>query len=355
MDQAGKRPERTATDGSLEDERDKTDVELARRRATIDKAADQVVADARRDADEVLSSARETADQGGVATVAVDAARGHADAILQAERRTEDDRIDQERAELHVVLTELLRSERKETDSQLVTERERGDARETAYGSFFGMVSHDLRGMLHGISLTSALLAHDADGEDPRRVKIRERVASIQRTTARMNRLVGDLLDVAAIESGSLRILNAAGDASELLQEFDVLFRPVALASKLSLEVDVPNEPATATFDHDRLLQVLGNLASNAVKFTPAGGRIGLRLERAPGELRFAVSDTGQGIAAHNVETIFDRFWQERRDRRGVGLGLYICRCIVEAHGGKIWATSSPGAGSTFTFTLPTH
>jgi signal transduction histidine kinase len=350
MDRKGKRPERAATDGSLGEERTKTDVELDRRRVTIDEAADLVVAHARRDADEILSTARQTADQGGVAAPAIGVERGHADDALRSERRTEDRRVDRERIEHHRVLTDLLRVERKETDSQLVTERERVDAREAAYGSFFGMVSHDLRGMLQTISLTSAVLAHDADADDP---KLHARVATIQRTTTRMNRLVGDLLDVAAIESGSLRVVATAGNASEVLREFDVLFRPVAQASGLTVEVEVPDEPATATFDRDRLLQVLGNLTSNAVKFTPSGGRIGIRLESAPGELRFAVSDTGQGIAAENLESIFDRFWQERRDRRGVGLGLYICRCIVEAHGGRIWATGRAGGGSTFTFTVP--
>lgn len=353
MDQMGKRPERAATDGSLGEERSKTDVELDRRRASIDKAADLVVAHARRDADEILSTARQTADQGGVAAPAIGVERDHADDALRSERRTEDRRVDRERIEHHRVLTDLLRVERKETDSQLVTEREQVDAREAAYGSFFGMVSHDLRGMLQTISLTSAVLAHEADAEDPGRMKLRARLATIQRTTTRMNRLVGDLLDVAAIESGSLRILATPGNASEVLREFDVLFRPVAQASGLMVEVEVPHEPATATFDRDRLLQVLGNLTSNAVKFTPPGGRIAIRLESTPGELRFAVSDTGQGIAAENLESIFDRFWQERRDRRGVGLGLYICRCIVEAHGGRIWATGGAGPGSTFTFTVP--
>jgi signal transduction histidine kinase len=351
--QRGKRPEREATDDSLGDERDKTDQQLARRRATVETAADSVVAVARRGADEVLSNARQAADDGRDAAPSVEVERRRADGVLQQERRTEDDTTDREREEHQRILNELLQAEREQTDSQLVAERRGGDAREAAYGSFFGMVSHDLRGMLHSISMAATLIGIDAPGEDARERNIRERVGMIQRTGIRMNRLVGDLLDVAAIESGNLRVVPKTGDARDVLREFEVLFRPTATASKLSLTVALPEEPVPAAFDHDRLLQVFGNLASNAVKFTPAGGQIALRMETLSSDIRCSVSDTGKGIAQQNLAAIFERFWQVQRDRRGVGLGLYICKCIVEAHGGRIWATSLPGTGSTFFFTLP--
>jgi signal transduction histidine kinase len=107
-------------------------------------------------------------------------------------------------------------------------------------------------------------------------------------------------------------------------------------------------------FDHDRMLQVFANLLSNSIKFTSGKGAINVRVDRTGSMLRFRISDTGVGIAAPMLEAVFERFWQVGKDdRRGMGLGLYISRCIVESHGGRIWAESKVGKGSEFYFTLP--
>ena len=107
-------------------------------------------------------------------------------------------------------------------------------------------------------------------------------------------------------------------------------------------------------YDHDRMLQVLANLITNAIKFTPEGGRIALRCEVSDTELRFSITDTGPGIPQEMLEQIFERFWQVgANDRRGLGLGLYISRCVVEAHGGAIHARTETGGGATVTLTLP--
>jgi signal transduction histidine kinase len=106
--------------------------------------------------------------------------------------------------------------------------------------------------------------------------------------------------------------------------------------------------------DPDRILQVFSNLISNAIKFTASGGRVRIGAAREGADVRFWVSDTGAGIAEEALRHIFDRFWQaSASDRRGAGLGLPICKGIVEAHGGKLWAESALGRGSTFTFDLP--
>ncbi|HEX6275439.1 MAG TPA: ATP-binding protein, partial [Polyangiaceae bacterium] len=108
------------------------------------------------------------------------------------------------------------------------------------------------------------------------------------------------------------------------------------------------------SFDPARVLQVLVNLLSNAIKFTPPNGRVVVGVECIGEELRFKVSDTGEGIPLAKLEAIFERFVQvTEKDRRGVGLGLYISKCIVQGHGGRIWAESTLGTGSTFCFTLP--
>ena len=109
-----------------------------------------------------------------------------------------------------------------------------------------------------------------------------------------------------------------------------------------------------AKYDPDRVLQVLANLLSNAIKFTDDGGRISTHVEFVGSEVRFSVTDTGAGVEPDHLESAFERFWQVTEgDRRGLGLGLFISKCIVEAHGGRIWAESALGRGSTFYFTLP--
>jgi signal transduction histidine kinase len=109
-----------------------------------------------------------------------------------------------------------------------------------------------------------------------------------------------------------------------------------------------------ASFDRERMLQVLSNLLSNAIKFTAVGGKVRISREREGGTLCFSVRDTGTGIGPDHLEAVFERFWQVGKgDRRGFGLGLYIARCIVEQHGGRIWAKSELRNGTEILFTLP--
>jgi signal transduction histidine kinase len=130
--------------------------------------------------------------------------------------------------------------------------------------------------------------------------------------------------------------------------------RFAAQAKGIALDLTETHASVSALFDHDRVLQVLGNLVSNAIKFTPAGGKISLLLVVSGAEALLTVADTGAGIPQDKLEKIFERFTQLLpTDRRGLGLGLYISRCLVEAQGGRIWATSVPGEGSSLSFTLP--
>jgi len=112
--------------------------------------------------------------------------------------------------------------------------------------------------------------------------------------------------------------------------------------------------PLQVAFDSARILQVLTNLISNAIKFTLAKGSVVVRVERVGNDVLFAVEDSGMGIAAEHLDSIFVRFSQVKKDdRRGLGLGLFISKCIVQGHGGTIWAESNLGRGTTFRFTLP--
>ncbi len=171
-----------------------------------------------------------------------------------------------------------------------------------------------------------------------------------------MNRLIGDLVDVASIEAGTLAVTCEVGDPAHVVEEAIDAFQAKALEHKLSLVAEIVPPPSLVAFDPARLLQVLTNLLSNAIKFTPGGGSILVRVERIGANLHFAVSDTGVGIPGDKLEAVFERFLQvTRNDRRGVGLGLYISKCIIAGHGGRIWAEHRAGGGSTVCFTLPIH
>jgi signal transduction histidine kinase len=216
------------------------------------------------------------------------------------------------------------------------------------------MVAHDLRGFMGEIVFRTGLLIRDS-ADDEAGKRSREIGLGIQRSAAAMKRLVADLIDIASIEAGRLHVEVARRDVASVLR---IAVQPLQFAAQakgvaLQLTAEMPRS-VTAIFDHDRVLQVLGNLVGNGIKFTPSGGSISLRLAVTGAEVRITVADTGAGVPADKLEEIFERFTQlTPADSRGLGLGLYISKCLVEAQGGRIWATSVPGKGSEFHFTLP--
>ncbi len=354
------RPEREETDESLRTERDATDRALVERRALIEAQSDAAVVLAREHSDAVLSAAREDADQrsqesdrAGQASGAVAEERSMEDVIVRGERAVADDNLRRERAEHGRVLSRLLPLEREKTDRHLLTERARSDDAISHRDDFLGIVSHDLRNLLSGIVLSAELLSKDTSAQDK---ESEPAVAAkrIRRYAARMSTLINDLVDVASIESGQLATTADRGDAFTLLVDTVEMFRPAASERGITIELMIAERSLPADFDPERMFQVLSNLVMNSIKFTAPGGRICVRGERAGGELLVSVSDTGPGIPSDMLELVFERFWQVgKRDRRGLGLGLYICKSIVEAHGGRIWVESRVGEGSTFYFTIP--
>jgi len=344
-------PQRDDTDKSLRKERDKSDQEVRRHSGRDSVVADAVIEQARDDADEALRATREAEEPRP--TKVETKARGEEDAAIQRERASADEKLDDERRDRTRALAAFFALERDLTDRHLLVERNRADVALNNRDDFLGMVAHDLRGFMGEIAFRSGVLIRDArDDEEGQRS--RQIGLGIQRSTAAMKRLVSDLLDIAAIEAGRLNVEVVKGDVASVLRDSVDPFRFAAQAKGIALDLDEMPSSAQAMFDHDRVLQVLGNLVSNAIKFTPSGGTIALRLAVSGEEVRVTVADTGAGIPPDQLEKIFLRFTQLLpTDRRGLGLGLYISKCLVEAQRGRIWATSIAGQGSNLFFTLP--
>jgi PAS domain S-box-containing protein len=213
------------------------------------------------------------------------------------------------------------------------------------------VVSHDLRNPLSVIDMCAASLSDKLAAQDS---GTRNLVAMIESSTQWMNRLIEDLLDVARMEAGRLTLEREPRDLVLVISEATMMLEPLIAEKSLTLHEALPEYLPRVTVDARRVVQVLENLVSNAVKHTAPGGEIHISADSADGEVRIAVRDTGSGIPAENLPHLFDRFWQARGARRGgAGLGLAIAKGIVEAHGGRIWVESELGAGSTFSFSLP--
>ncbi len=350
-------PERQDTDESLRRERENTDEALAEARKLTQVTADALVDRARLDADQVLVTARDKADAKldeptvpALQTVATE--RRIEDATLATERASADEVLRQEREAQAQALAALLPAERQKTDRFLLSERALSDDKLAHRDDFLGIVSHDLRSLLSGILLTAASVSERA-GSSPEGERTVAGMARIERYVTRMNRLIEDLVDVVSIDAGKLTVKVASHSATSLIAEAVDAFSVVAAQKGVGMKSECA-EGLVAEFDHDRVFQVLANLVTNAVKFTPTGGEIFIRAERTETDLQVTVADTGIGIAEPMLEVIFDRFAQvDKSDQRGLGLGLYISRCIIAAHGGRIWAESHAGQGSSFKFTIP--
>jgi signal transduction histidine kinase len=219
--------------------------------------------------------------------------------------------------------------------------------------NFLANVSHELRTPLTSIrSFSELLLSYE---EDPATQK--EFLRIINNESERLTRLVNDVLDISRIEAGHMNWQMASVDVTDLLDDLARTFGPLVTLAQLEFLVDVRPGLPRVHGDRDRLHQVFANLLNNAMKFTPPGGSIVLRAEAVDGHVRISVGDTGVGIAAQEHERIFEKFQQVGNaltgKPRGTGLGLPICRDIVEHHRGWMWVTSTPGVGSTFTVALP--
>jgi len=223
-----------------------------------------------------------------------------------------------------------------------------------AKDQFLAILSHELRTPLNPICGWTQLLRR---GRIPVELQT-QALESIERNARLQLQMIEDLLDVARIVEGRLRLQRQPVAPAPLVHAAIETIRPTAEASGVILEARVEGEPPTVLADPVRLQQVTSNLLTNAVKFTPAGGRVRVSLGSTDGRMRLEVSDTGIGIRPEFMPHLFERFRQGDhgtvRSQGGLGLGLFVVRHLVEAHGGRVWAESEgEGQGSRFTVELP--
>ena len=214
-----------------------------------------------------------------------------------------------------------------------------------------GVVSHDLRNPISAIGMCArALLSATAEDDTDRRGLVTTIVDSTELT----QRMIRDLLDVASIEVGRLSVERRSVQVPVVMERAVGLFLRDAAERGVTLRLAaVPALPSVAG-DEERLVQVLANLLGNALRFTERGGEVQVQARHVGTEVEISVSDSGAGIPPSELPRIFERYWTVRRNapKGGTGLGLAIARGIIEAHGGRLWAESIPGQGSTFRFTV---
>lgn len=272
--------------------------------------------------------------------------KARSDAERDAERLEEFNvELEQQMDQIQMLSEDLQRS-----NQSLAKARDAAEEASRARAEMLAVVAHDLRNPLNLVMVTTELLAETKPSEERRD----QLLDVMQRAAGRMNRLIEDLLEVVRQESGQLKLDVQQVSASSLTAQTAEMFQTTAMERGISLRVEECPPELAVRADGERIIQVMSNLVGNALKFVPRGGSVTLKCEPASGEVLFSVVDSGPGIGQEDIGRLFEKFWQRRRsDRRGVGLGLSIARGIVEVHGGRIWAESQLGVGSTFHFTLP--
>jgi signal transduction histidine kinase len=258
--------------------------------------------------------------------------------------------LEEKRAQLER-LNEDLNTANRELNEANTKLRELSELKE----EFLALTTHDLRSPLTVISGVISFFTSGRLGElSPEQKNM---VAMMERNAQSLIELVNDLLDASKIESGTMRLDITSINLRALIDELRETMEPLAREKEITLEDNIPADLPLIEADRTKLRRILVNLLSNALKFTRKGGRVQVRAERMEGRVRVSVVDTGVGIAPEDVARLFDKYEQARsratRGEKGTGLGLYITKQLVELHGGEITVDSTPGYGSTFSFTLP--
>jgi len=224
--------------------------------------------------------------------------------------------------------------------------------------SFYHTVSHELKTPLTSAREFISILVDGLAG--PLNKTQQEYLGIARESCNRLRICIDDLMDATRLETGKLSLDMKPGSLATLIRQLVVILGPVAARKQIILHEEVQSDLPNFPFDENRLMQVLANLVNNALKHTPENGRVTITAGEAPehpGSIQVCINDTGCGIAPAEAERIFERLYQvplnDGGSPQGVGLGLYICRELVQSHGGKIWVESELGHGSTFSFVIP--
>jgi signal transduction histidine kinase len=238
-------------------------------------------------------------------------------------------------------------------NAELETSREVLARAKAEHEDLMAIVAHELKTPLSNLSMRADLALRRAAKRPPTADEFSAQCLSTTKQVARMVTIIDDLVDISRIQSGGLRIQRKRTDLVGLVR--DAAERQHGSIVKHELKVTTPDE-LSADVDPARIEQVITNLVSNAIKYSPNGGTIELCVEAVEGRARVSVADQGIGIAPESMGRLFQRYYrtsEASRTAQGLGLGLYVSKRLVELHGGTIAVTSTPGVGSTFTFTLP--
>jgi signal transduction histidine kinase len=216
---------------------------------------------------------------------------------------------------------------------------------------FISVASHEMRTPMTSIKGSLELLLGGYAGELP--AEATELLGISLTAVDRLVRLINDLLDIAKIESGKMELHLDKQDVSDVARRSIRSLRALAETHRVSIQLDQPNPLPPVMADRDRLDQILTNLLSNALKYSPPDSVVHVRVGQFGDTIRVTVTDEGPGIPQDQLERVFDRFMQLQGAKKGTGLGLTICRALIEQHRGSIWVDSEPGHGASFNFDLP--
>lgn len=378
---------RKLTDESLKFERDKTDASLLEIRLSTEQHIDNGVSDERETADLSIEAIRKKSDEQLAsarhapgynleieqrqADERLKKERARTDAAIEDEREIVDDATTRERDLKKTLESKLLSVERSKTDTNLSAERHENDSaieiaidslrREksghsetknslTTRDEFIAIVSHDLKNPIGATVSCASMLLEDFEHTP----EVRKWVEFMRRNSETSLRMIDDLLDVKRISENKMVMTQEPHFIAKVLRDACDTFTLAAANKRIELEFVPCDKNAQVNCDADRINQVIGNLISNAVKYTPSGGKICVRADVARQNLKVMVTDTGCGMTKDKLPTIFDRFAQlKSKDRSGLGLGLYISKNILEAHGSSLHVESQVDIGTSFSFSLP--